>query len=144
MRQSIIVPEPNAPARDALCLIRDEPRLIKVIGSEGIAMALTISETEGGDPVIEIPGTGEIVVRAESVQILREGLRYHYNIWDRRDPAALILLAKGAISFAASIKPSGADLATTLFENGQGFISCTAAQYAALAIKDPNTLYVVR
>lgn len=143
MRSTTLTPGSGPPVAVNLDLVRDEPHMINVTGYESGPVILTIATSEGAAPIVEIPATGAIIIRPETVQVLTEGLGYFYNLWTRED-GDLRLLVKGRITLGNSIRPMGADLATTLFENGQGFITCTAAQYAALAVRDPNTLYVVR
>lgn len=147
MRQTSLTPQPDAPLRIDLDLVRDEPRRLVIDGAPTAQLVMTISATEDGAPLIEIPATGTIEVTPALVQTLKEGAPYHFNIWDRDNAA---LLVKGKLTLANSIRPSGADVATIFLEAfGQPYgpskvVALSASDYGALQVKDFDALYIVR
>ena len=149
MRTTPITPNAGGTVAIGLSLIRDERRTITVEGMEADPLLLTISSTPGGAPLIEVPGTGAFDLHPAVVQALAEGASYHFNIWLRDGGGDLQQIAAGMLDIGASIAPVGVDQATT-FLSGFGqpgspaqIVALTQAAYAALAVKEPSTLYII-
>jgi|GEM_PF-5992350 len=150
MRQITITPGLARPAVAAIALIRDEPLRVLIGSGASAPYALTISATEGGAPLVEIPASAaQIDLEAAALQALGEGTAYFYNIWSGA-VATRFLCAKGMLTVVPSIVPTGADLATVLLNNfgqqgaPQQLIVLTKAQYEAITSPDPEILYLIR
>lgn len=150
MRTTELTANALMPVSTLITLTRDEPRLITVLGAESDQLVMTIGLDAAGDPLIEIPGTGQIEILPETIQTLTEGREYRYNIWRRESGGSITQLFMGAFTMGASIAPMGVDAATT-FLSGFGEVSgisrlvtLTLAEYQALPAPDPTTLYIVR
>lgn len=149
MRTTPITPNAGGTVSIGLSLIRDERRTITVEGMAADPLLLTIGSTPGGAPLIEVPGTGQFDLHPAVVQALAEGATYYFNVW-LEDPAGdLIQIAAGTLDIGASIAPAGVD-ATTTFLSGFGqigaptqIVTLTQAAYAALAVKDAATIYII-
>lgn len=145
MRETLIVP--NGPAV-LIDVVRDERHLVLVEGMGSADLTLAISDTAGGEPLIEIPGVGEFDLAPVVVQALLEGKRYFYNIWTL-SITDYERIAAGEIVTSASIAPTGVDAATT-FLSGFGqtggpdrLVVMSQATYDALGSPDPDTLYII-
>ncbi len=149
MRETTINPAAGGSVSAPIQLVRDERRLVIVAGMSAVALVLTIGATPGGAPLIELPGTGQFDIAPAAVQALAEGASYPYNIWQREAGGDLVLIATGQLTIGESIAPTTVDFATT-FLAGFGqvggpsqIVTLTLAAYTALAIKNPDTIYLI-
>jgi hypothetical protein len=126
-----------------LSLTRDE-KLILAISTAAPDLALSISKTAGGDPLVELRSAGgAFTITPAAVATLIEGQLYQHNIWDLSDPSDPVRLAFGTLKCGASIAPLGVTYATAILVGGLAAVVLTAAQYEALDLKDPATLYFI-
>ncbi|RRH70048.1 phage upper tail fiber protein [Falsigemmobacter faecalis] len=150
MRQITITPGLARPSVAAIALIRDEPLRI-LMGGEALApYSFTLSQTEGGAPLVEIPAMAGIMdLEPAAMQALGEGSTYFYNIWSGA-ASARFLCAKGMLTVVPSIVPTGAHFDTIMLNNFgqqggvQKVVLLTRAQYEALSPPDPDVLYFMR
>lgn len=150
MRETTINPAAGGSVSAPIQLVRDERRRLILAGMTAASLVLTISATPGGAPLIELPGTGQFDIAPVAVQALAEGWSYPYNIWQREAGGDLVLIATGQLTMGESIAPALVDSATTFLAGfGQAggpsqIVTLTEAAWAALAIKDQDTIYIIR
>ncbi|RRH71271.1 hypothetical protein [Falsigemmobacter faecalis] len=149
MRQITITPGLARPSVAAIALIRDEPLRLLIASGASAPYVLTLSATEGGAPLVEIPASAaQIDLEPATLQALGEGAAYFYNIWSGA-AAARFLCAKGMLTVVPSIVPAGADFATIMLNNfgvqdgPQQLIVLSRAEYDALSPPHSDTLYLI-
>ncbi|RRH71987.1 phage upper tail fiber protein [Falsigemmobacter faecalis] len=150
MRQITITPGLARPSVTNISLIRDEPLRVLMGGETLAPYSFTVSQTEGGAPLVEISAMAGILdLEPAALQALGEGASYFYNIW-QGDAPARFLCTKGMLTVVPSIVPTGADPATVLLNNfgqqggPQQLIVLTKSEYDAITAPDPATLYLIR
>lgn len=130
----------------AISITRDEPYLVVINNKSTAEITMTIASGSGDDPLIEIPGTGQISLTPTVVQALVEGRTYQYNIWQESGP---MVLFAGALTIGNSIAPTGAEFATTFLNNfgttsgPSAIVVLTQAEYDAISSPDESTLYLI-
>jgi hypothetical protein len=108
----------------------------------GLDLAFTVSDSIGGDPILEIPGAASYVqIRPDHYGALKEGTPYFCEIWNMSD-ANPIRLTSGRFSAANSIQPNATAFATMLFEGAGAVAILTLAEYQAGPINQ-STVYVI-
>lgn len=117
--RSITLEEYEGKAKDApINVTRDELLVVDVASRSDQPVIMTIGNSAGGKPILEIPGIGRITLSPIVVQALKEGAAYPYNIWVPSG-AGYMRIFKGDLRIDTSIAPSGVDVVTT-FLNGLG------------------------
>lgn len=89
-----------------IALFHNEPlRLVIEDRAAGAEIILTVGSDSSADPVIEVIGTDQILLDAETLSVIPEGATYHYNVWSRT-LGQLTLLQRGSLLLRVSIAPS--------------------------------------
>lgn len=138
------------PATVNMAIVQGETLALSLVGTSASRHVLTISDTPGGTPLVEVPAIGPLIMLEPGpLQILQEGRVYHYNIW-AQDGANRMQLAAGRVAINNSILPTDAEFFTA-FLSGLGLrggpqriILLSDWEYAALSPPDPDTLYLIR
>lgn len=127
-----------------ISLKRDERKIFIINGSSG-DIAMTISTTAGGDPLVEIPGTSNIDIKPELISSLTEGETYYVNLWDMSDSSYPQLNASGTLTIGETIVPSDVSHPTQWLDGADvsAVTVLTQAEYDALGTYDADVLYVV-
>lgn len=147
--QSLQFTSAHPDAQD-ITAVHGESLILSLAGSMAPEHVLTISETHGGAPLVEVPtSTGTLTLDPLLLSPLDEGRIYQYNLW-ARNSGRLLQLGWGRFAIAMSIMPGGAEHPITFLEGfgepggAQAIVLLTRAEYDALPTPDPNTLYFIR
>lgn len=146
MREITLATSVDAPIKAELNIWRAEVLQI-TLTPPSVAMALTISATPGGAPLVEIPseaGGSAFVITQNEISPLTEGVKYWFNIWDSTDQDDPILLVAGVLDLRPTIQPAYVDYPTLVFE-GATIVVVTQVQYDALVSpEDDDVIYVIK
>lgn len=127
----------------AIYVVRDETLQIVLSGSPG-TVAMDIAASEGGTPLVEIPGTNSVLVTPNRISSLNEGETYKVDFWDLNDPVDPMRILKATIVIGNSIKPQSVTYPTQWLSGGSGsIVELSQAEYDALGTYDPTTIYVI-
>lgn len=90
--------------------VRRAESIVVTIDPPVANLVLTVANSPGGVPLVEIPDTsGVVTVQPSMVSSLTEGRPYFANIWDTTDEADPLLLVFGKFTTTDSIEPSFVD-----------------------------------
>lgn len=109
MPRSMTINTANGPVTQDISVRRAET-IVVTIDPSIANLVLTVANSPGGVPLVEIPDTsGTVTVRPSMVSSLTEGRPYFMNIWDTTNEADPLLLAFGKFTTTDSIEPSFVD-----------------------------------
>lgn len=138
------------PDAQDITAVHGETLILSLAGAMAPEHVLTISETYGGAPLVEVPtSTGTLTLDPLLLAPLVEGKIYQYNLW-ARNGASLLQRGWGRFAIAESILPGGAEYPISFLDGlgqpggPQAMVLLTRAQYDALPTPDPDTLYFIR
>jgi len=107
-------------------------------------IALTISPTAGGAPIVEIPGAdGLVVIRPELVSVLVEGKIYQMNIWNVTDESDPLLLVSGLFKPENTIQPGFVEYASQYLSSGTNIIHLSQFEYDQISDFPDDTIYII-
>ena len=149
MREQTVAVTTAKPAVIDLSVVRGETLKITLTGSSAPQHVMTISASQSGPALIEIPAVAGMITLDPALLQVLQGWTYYHNIWAQASGVRTQLVT-GAFRRLPSILPAGTDIATLFLEDlgglggPQAMVSLTRAQYAALSPPDPDTLYLIR
>ena len=134
---------PDKPVTQTISVRRAETLRI-TLSQEVASVALTISPTAGGEPIVEIPGTaGLIIISPSLVSSLTEGQSYQMNIWNTTNPADPLLLVSGLFKPENTIQPGFVEYASQYLSLGTKIIHLSQSHYDQLSDFSDDTIYII-
>jgi hypothetical protein len=108
-------------------------------------MVFTVSTTEGGTPLVQVPTTnGTVTLTPSSVFSLEEGRAYFYNLWNTTTPSDILQLAYGSFKSSDTIEPGSLVAHPTQFIFGTtNLVTLSRSAYNAILVPSPTTLYII-
>jgi len=124
--------------------VRRAETLRITLSQEVASVALTISPTAGGEPIVEIPGTaGLIIISPSLVSSLTEGQSYQMNIWNTTNLADPLQLVNGTFKTENTIQPGFVEYASQYLSSGVTIVHLTQAEYDEIVEFPADTIYII-